>query len=355
MTQPALITAKSSVTTEILSPPLETKLLEVEQRQNLSQTSEHMVVTVPKAAVQSIVMSASADDSSVSKQIKTVALSEVPVVKALVSESSLSMAAVSAEVSQTKQIHASMSAQQHELVEMAEQLRAQRLESQQLEARLQAQRDELRRLEQRKLEVGGVFLESNLTDEQKFIKQREKAEEQRLKMETQLQQKAVQQLEIRRLQEKLSELELKQQEAHRLEGGAVSANEQQSMPQNDVPYLYSDELISGIADWAVKLHQLGGMERLVADSRSCYEQSGESLYRCVYFDLAARKIGSISAASFNSKIFSYFSDADFAYRLTSVFQQQGLPSAAVNAFLRTESPRMNVFVVQKVNMSGFVN
>ena len=102
-------------------------------------------------------------------------------------------------------------------------------------------------------------------------------------------------------------------------------------------------MISGIADWAVKLHQLGGVERLESESRSCYENSGNR-YRCLYFDLAARRIESARSAS-NS---AYFSDSSFGTRLMTVFQRDGFDTTAANSFLRAETARMNVFVVQKL-------
>lgn len=71
---------------------------------------------------------------------------------------------------------------------------------------------------------------------------------------------------------------MKRLEAQIPEGKASSVNQQQSWAK----YAYSDELISGIADWAVKLHQLGGMARLETESCACYENSGNR-YRCLYF------------------------------------------------------------------------
>ena len=243
------------------------------------------------------------------------------------------------------------------LQKMDEQLAAQRLELLDLEAQLQAQREELQRIEDRKLSLRGLNLGLSETEEQKFEAQRQKAEQQVLQLEEQKRKEAARQTEIRQLEEQIAQWELKKLEAQRLESTLTEdngADEQQSALQRKVLSLYSDELISGIADWAVKLHQLGGMARLETESRACYENSGNR-YRCLYFDLAARRIGAVRTGSANSGTNPYFDDANFGYRLTTVFKLDGFDDAAVNSFLRAETARMNVFVVQKINMNGFVN
>ena len=234
--------------------------------------------------------------------------------------------------------------------QLAERLEGQRQESQALEEKLQAQRAEIQRLEEERLGIQNVKIAGNPTADQIFSEQQRKAEEQLQKLEEQKQRAALHQLEIQHIQEQIRQLEQKRAEANALEGKAASANPQQSWAK----YAYSDELLSGITDWAVKLHQLGGMARLESESRSCYENSGNH-YRCLYLDLAARRIDAVRAGSFNSESSPYFNDANFGYRLTSVFRMDGLDEASVNSFLRSEAARVNVLVVQKINMSGFVN
>ena len=229
-------------------------------------------------------------------------------------------------------------------------LAAQRAESQTLQAKLEAQRVEIQRMEERRLAVQNIKIGENVAGGEKFAEQRRRAEAQIMQIEVQKRREAQQQLEIQRMEERVKQLEMKRLEAQILEGKASSVNQQQSWAK----YAYSDELISGIADWAVKLHQLGGMARLETESRACYENSGNR-YRCLYFDLAARRIGAVRTGSANSGANPYFDDANFGYRLTTVFKLDGFDDAAVNSFLRAETARMNVFVVQKINMDGFVN
>ena len=232
--------------------------------------------------------------------------------------------------------------------QLESQLATQRLESERLEAQLQAQRSEIQRLEERKLVVkdsSGPRIGERVPGGETFAEQRRKAQEQLTKIEVQKQREAQQQLEIQRMEEYVRQLEFKRLEAQRLEGR--SGNTQTPS------YIYSDELISGIVDWAVKLHQLGGMTRLESESQTCYSHSGNR-YRCVYFDLAARKIDTIGTGSFSSGSSAYFSDANFAGRLTPLFRMGGYDDAAVNSFLRSEAARVNVYVVQKVKLDSFV-
>ncbi len=104
---------------------------------------------------------------------------------------------------------------------------------------------------------------------------------------------------------------------------------------------------------AVNLHEELGMDGLQKGSERCYTLETNQ-NRCLYFDLAARKIDLMVAQTFNSPLNMYFDDTTFGGRLIDVYSKSGKSVEQANEFLRLASPQVNSYVVQKVKLSSFI-
>lgn len=117
-------------------------------------------------------------------------------------------------------------------------------------------------------------------------------------------------------------------------------------------YLPDTEVIS-LVKQAVYKHERWGSSGLQKVSETCYFNEVNKS-RCLYFDLASRKIDSMVAQAFNQPLNQYFADEVFGSRLLNVFTVIGRDAEQANEFLRIASPQVNSFVVQKVKLSSFM-
>lgn len=115
----------------------------------------------------------------------------------------------------------------------------------------------------------------------------------------------------------------------------------------------SDLEVISVVKQAVNQHEQKGMDGLQQASEQCYTSEANQ-HKCLYYDLAARKIDLMVAQTFNSNLNTYFDDATFGWRLIDVYTKSGLDANQANEFLRSAAPQVNNYVVQKVKLTSFI-
>ena len=229
----------------------------------------------------------------------------------------------------------------------AQRLEAQRIETQRLEAqRVEAEIPEMQRMKSQ-AKTPAQRLEDEKQTEQLAQQQRLNAQSAEYQKNKELEE--IHRIEASRLDERLKALESQNSNALLLEQ-QVKKEQTARLASS---FIYSDKLISDLVGLVVKIHQAGGMSQVQLESERCYNKGGDQA-RCLYFDLAARKIDLMIANAFNSELNPYFDDGNFGSRLINVYQNNNIDASFANDFLKSETPRVNFFAVQQVNVNSFV-